>query len=158
MRVDLKRLGGKWNEKLRGGGGWIFPSRQQAALEELLQRPVSVDKQQRITDSAEVAEDAGVTQPSTEDAGVTQPSTEDAGVAAGLDITISQYSDKSVVVRGRGTYDMRVDLKRLGGKWNEKLRGGGGWIFPSRQQAALEELLQRPVSVDKQQRITDSAE
>ena len=64
--------------------------------------PVSVTLAQ-ITDSAEVAEDAGVT----------QPSTEDAGVAAGLDITISQYSDKPVVVRDRGTYNIRLDLKRL---------------------------------------------
>jgi len=45
-------------------------------------------------------------------------------------ITISDYSEKSFVVRGN-TEQHKEALKDLGGKWNARLRDGEGWIFPS---------------------------
>ncbi len=48
---------------------------------------------------------------------------------AKVDLTIGDYSDKSIVVSGN-TRDVKEDLKRLGGKYNAKLRDGPGWIFP----------------------------
>jgi len=45
-------------------------------------------------------------------------------------ITITDYSEKSFVVRG-DTETHKDDLKGLGGKWNARLRDGSGWIFPS---------------------------
>jgi len=45
-------------------------------------------------------------------------------------ITISDYSEKSFVVRG-DTEKHKEALKILGGKWNALLRDGSGWIFPS---------------------------
>ena len=42
---------------------------------------------------------------------------------------LEEYSEKAIVVRGE-TKSCSEDLKTLGGKYNPKLRGGGGWIFP----------------------------
>ena len=44
-------------------------------------------------------------------------------------LSIENYSDKSFVIRG-DTRDVKEELKRLGGKYNSRLRGGPGWIFP----------------------------
>lgn len=45
------------------------------------------------------------------------------------DISIEQYSHRSIVVRG-DTRKYKEDLKRLGGKYNSRLMGEPGWIFP----------------------------
>lgn len=45
------------------------------------------------------------------------------------DISIEQYSERSVVVRG-DTRKYKEDLKKLGGKYNSRLKGEPGWIFP----------------------------
>jgi hypothetical protein len=45
------------------------------------------------------------------------------------DITISDYTDKSIVVHG-DTRKYKEDLKKLGGKYNGILKNGPGWIFP----------------------------
>ena len=47
------------------------------------------------------------------------------------DINIENYTDKSIVVRG-DTRIYKEDLKKLGGKYNGKLRDGPGWIFPKK--------------------------
>lgn len=44
------------------------------------------------------------------------------------DLSCTDYSEKSVVVRG-DTKEHKEELKKLGGKWNGNLQGGGGWIF-----------------------------
>jgi hypothetical protein len=44
-------------------------------------------------------------------------------------LTISKYNDKAVVVRG-DTKKYRGNFQASGGKWNPRLVGGGGWIFP----------------------------
>ena len=44
--------------------------------------------------------------------------------------TVTDYSDKSFVVSGELTRTYKADLKSLGGKFNGRLRGGPGWIFP----------------------------
>ena len=45
-------------------------------------------------------------------------------------IRIQNYSDKSFAVYG-DTKEFKEVLKQLGGKWNRKLSGGPGWIFPN---------------------------
>lgn len=45
------------------------------------------------------------------------------------DITISDYTARSVVVQG-DTRKYKEDLKKLGGKYNGRLKDGPGWIFP----------------------------
>lgn len=47
------------------------------------------------------------------------------------DLTVEDYSEKSIVVRG-DTRPHKDKLKMLGGKWNPGLRDGGGWIFSKR--------------------------
>ena len=44
-------------------------------------------------------------------------------------ITVTDYSNNSVVVEGE-TIKYKEDLKKLGGKYNAKLKNGPGWIFP----------------------------
>ena len=41
---------------------------------------------------------------------------------------ISKYSDSSIAVQG-DTWTHKENLKILGGKYNNKLRGGPGWVF-----------------------------
>jgi hypothetical protein len=45
------------------------------------------------------------------------------------DMSVQDYSEKSIVVRGEETKKYKEELKTLGGKWNAGLQGGGGWIF-----------------------------
>lgn len=49
------------------------------------------------------------------------------------DISIEEYSDLSIVVIG-DTRKYKEDLKKLGGKYNSRLRGKPGWIFPKSKQ------------------------
>jgi hypothetical protein len=53
------------------------------------------------------------------------------------DIFTEKYSEKSVVVRG-DTRKYKEDLKKLGGKYNGRLRGGPGWIFSSKESSIIE--------------------
>lgn len=43
-------------------------------------------------------------------------------------LTVEDYSEKCIVVRG-DTKPHKEQLKGLGGKWNGRLKDGGGWIF-----------------------------
>tara|TARA_Y100000389_G_scaffold113948_1_gene111097 strand:- start:2068 stop:2574 length:507 start_codon:yes stop_codon:yes gene_type:complete len=49
------------------------------------------------------------------------------------DIFLEEYTDRSIVVRGE-TRQYKEDLKKLGGKYNSRLRGEPGWIFPKSKQ------------------------
>ncbi len=50
------------------------------------------------------------------------------------DLTVENYSDKSVVVRG-DTKSHKDGLAKLAGKWNASLQGGPGWIFSKKKEA-----------------------
>jgi len=52
-------------------------------------------------------------------------------------IQITEYSEKSFVVRG-DIENLTDDLTNLGGKFNSRLRGGEGWIFSKSKQANVE--------------------
>jgi hypothetical protein len=52
------------------------------------------------------------------------------------DITIEDYSEKAIVVRGE-TRPHKDKIKELGGTWNAKLRDGPGWIFPKTKRSAI---------------------
>lgn len=49
------------------------------------------------------------------------------------DLTVEDYSERSIVVRG-DTKTYASELKQMGGKWNSRLKGGGGWIFPKKRE------------------------
>ena len=62
------------------------------------------------------------------------------------DIKIEPYtsktgSTKSFKVSGEKTRDFKDGLKSIGGKWNSRLAGGAGWIFPNNKHQAVKELL-----------------
>ena len=48
-------------------------------------------------------------------------------------ILVQDYSEKSFVLRGEETKEYKDQIITLGGKWNSKLSGGGGWIFSNKQ-------------------------
>lgn len=52
-------------------------------------------------------------------------------------ITITDYSEKSFVVRG-DSQPHKDALKNLGGKWNTRLRDEPGWIFPMTKKAEVQ--------------------
>jgi hypothetical protein len=61
-------------------------------------------------------------------------------------ITVEQYSEKAIVVRGN-TIPYKEKLLSVGGKWNKMLKGGEGWIFPLTKKPVVEKLLSEPATV-----------
>ncbi|MCE7039182.1 hypothetical protein [Dyadobacter sp. CY312] len=55
-------------------------------------------------------------------------------------VTISDYSEKAIVVRGE-TKQIKEELKALGGRFNFRLTGGAGWIFSKRDEQKVKALL-----------------
>ena len=55
------------------------------------------------------------------------------------ELTIEQYTEKSIVVRGN-TQPYLDKLKELGGKWNNALKGGAGWIFHISKKSIIDDL------------------
>jgi hypothetical protein len=58
--------------------------------------------------------------------------------------TLTPYSDKSVVLRSSKQWglDHKDQLQALGGKFNGRLQGGAGWIFPTSRQEEVKVYLQ----------------
>ena len=68
-----------------------------------------------------------------------------------INLTITDYSDKSFVVRG-DTKIHKEELKRLSGLFNANLRDGAGWIFPKSKRDVVERYISSGVvekKVDK---------
>jgi hypothetical protein len=61
-------------------------------------------------------------------------------------ITVEQYSEKAIVVRGN-TVPYKEKLLSIGGKWNKMLKGGEGWIFPLTKKPVVEKILSEAPSV-----------
>ncbi len=61
------------------------------------------------------------------------------------EVSIQDYSEKSFVVRGEGTRELRESLRALGGKWNNSLTDKntgerfGGWIFWSDKRSDVQD-------------------
>ncbi len=62
-------------------------------------------------------------------------------------MTLKEYSENSVVLRGPigDTFHFKEDLKRMGGKWNENLRCGPGWIFSKNREESVRRWLMLPM-------------
>lgn len=66
-------------------------------------------------------------------------------------LTCEDYSEKAIVVRGESTKTFKEELKQLGGKYNEHLKGGAGWIFSKKSELKVKEFIkQLPKSQPKQ--------
>lgn len=57
-------------------------------------------------------------------------------------ITVSDYSEKSFVVKG-DTKKYKDSIKELGGKWNSNLKDGGGWIFSNSNRQKVDEWISK---------------
>lgn len=53
------------------------------------------------------------------------------------DLSVSDYSEKAIVVRGEDSKSYSQQLSSLGGKYNALLRGGPGWIFPKKKEVEI---------------------
>jgi len=69
-------------------------------------------------------------------------------------ITVEQYTEKSIVVRGN-TIPYKNKLLSLGGKWNKSLRGGEGWIFPLTKKSIVEQALSEPPTTQNENSPTE---
>ena len=56
------------------------------------------------------------------------------------DITITDYTEKSFVIRGE-TKEYSRFLADSGGKWNPNLKDGAGWIFSMKKKQEIENWL-----------------
>jgi hypothetical protein len=65
-------------------------------------------------------------------------------MASAANVELQDYSDKSFVVRGEGTRDLRESLKAFGGKWNSRLTDKatgekfGAWLFWTEKRPDIE--------------------
>jgi hypothetical protein len=59
-----------------------------------------------------------------------------------MSIVLQPYSDKSIVVRG-DTKPIKDELMKLGGKWNPSLSGGPGWIFSSKYNDQVKNIIDK---------------
>jgi hypothetical protein len=62
-----------------------------------------------------------------------------------MSMLVEDYSDKAIVVRGPPeiSKQYREEFLKLNGKWNPKLKGGGGWIFSKKRLIEIDALLKR---------------
>lgn len=61
-------------------------------------------------------------------------------VSAPSGLTVADYSEKAIVVRG-DTRPWVGMLKELGGRFNARLKGGAGWIFSKRMEEKVRQAL-----------------
>lgn len=63
-------------------------------------------------------------------------------------IQITDYTEKSIVVHGEETKNIKDELKNIGGRWNPNLSSPicSGWIFPKTKKAEVTEIVQRYLS------------
>ena len=59
-----------------------------------------------------------------------------------IDLNITDYTEKSFVVRG-DTMTYKNELKTLGGKWNSRLKDGAGWIFPKSKKNDVKQFIEK---------------
>lgn len=62
-------------------------------------------------------------------------------------INIESYSEKAIVVRGN-TKNHKETLINIGGKYNDRLKGGEGWIFPKSKQKDIENWIRTGIITD----------
>ena len=60
-----------------------------------------------------------------------------------IKLTLSDYTDKSVVVQGDDTRTYKEELKAIGGKYNSNLKTGPGWIFPKNKEQEIKDFIEK---------------
>jgi hypothetical protein len=62
-------------------------------------------------------------------------------VSESLSVHISKYTDKSYVIRGSKTKDLKEVFKKLDCRWNYNLKNGPGWIISNKKLDKLQQEL-----------------
>ncbi len=57
------------------------------------------------------------------------------------DMSVSEYSEKAIVLRGEDTRSYKDQITSLGGKFNSALKGGPGWIFSKKMEEKVQEFV-----------------
>lgn len=65
-------------------------------------------------------------------------------------ITVEEYSEKALAIRGEDTKTIKEQLKGIGAKWNANLKNGAGWILPKTKRSQLDSILQTSPSSSSQ--------
>jgi len=94
---------------------------------------------------ARIMEEKGMTESEARDyhwqTDLTPPTTaKTASRAASGEFQIIDYSENAIAVVG-DTRSVKDELKRMGGRFNGKLRCGAGWVFPKSKRASVEAFL-----------------
>lgn len=63
------------------------------------------------------------------------------------DIIVESYSEKALVVRG-DIESHKEALMNLGGKYNDRLKGGEGWIFSKTKKGDIDNWIQSGTAVE----------
>ena len=119
-RENLKSLGGRFNQNLRDGPGWIFSKKHDDKVSSFVQR----------------ANDEYIEPMSKEDFFSTS------NINLNNEMEIVDYSDKSIAVYGE-TKPWHKNLKSLGGRFNPNLKDGPGWIFSKKHDDKVSSFVQR---------------
>jgi hypothetical protein len=73
------------------------------------------------------------------------------------DISVESYTERSVVVRG-DTRKYKEDLKKLGGKYNGRLKNGPGWIFSKKVEKNINDFINGGVRLVSEQEVQEGEE
>jgi hypothetical protein len=73
------------------------------------------------------------------------------------DIKIEDYTDYCIVVQG-DTRKYKEDLKKLGGKYNGRLKNGPGWIFSKKNRYDIESFIKNGKRLVTPEEINDGEE
>ena len=64
-----------------------------------------------------------------------------------MSLSLEDYSEKAIVVRG-DTKEFKDQLLQAGGKFNQYLKNGAGWIFSKKNEEKIQELINSLNSVE----------
>ena len=134
----LQSLGGIWNPNLKDGAGWIFSVKKKEELQKLI-KDQSKEQSKFIAFGKEwTSVDKFVKKMKNKIVFNNDKSKSKSN--SKKNITISDYSDKAVIVRG-DTKAYKDTLQTLGGIWNPNLKDGAGWVFSIKKKEDLEKWL-----------------
>lgn len=71
------------------------------------------------------------------------------------DMTTTEYSKYSYVIRGKGTKAIKEKLKSANCKWNTHLKGGAGWIVSKKSFKKVQSFVPVPTDVKKPVTVVD---
>ena len=85
-------------------------------------------------------------EPEPEEQEESEPEPEEQEEQEPTEITVEDYSDRAIVVRG-DTKDFSEAFKKLNGRWNRLLTGGPGWIFSKTKKDVVRKIIDEGKSV-----------